>query len=94
MPVRYYDKVPFAVFDWLAKFWPIIVSILFLSVSYGYKNMELNALEISAQKSVEIHNILIESNRVRDQRITRLETAIEILPEMRQDIKTLLKRSN
>jgi hypothetical protein len=93
MNMRYYDKVPFKYFDLFAKLWPVAVSIIVLILAIAYKNNEIEAHERALSKNTIDHNVIDNRLTVDEQRIVRIETTLDILPEMRSDIKTLLRRS-
>ena len=70
----------------IIKAWPLILGLIAVLIAF-----------VTMQNTLDAHtNILNESKADRSdlrQRITRVESAIEILPEMRADIKTLLRQN-
>jgi hypothetical protein len=66
------------------KLWPIIFAVVSL----------IGALAVSS-KSITEHSRSIETNAVEHKeiysKINRLEAIVELIPEMRADIKTILK---
>lgn len=68
----------------LVKVWPVILSLIAVSVGYGMIRQNV----FFQEKKNDAQDVILRSN---SDRITRLETTIELLPEMRQDIKTMLR---
>ena len=69
----------------LASLWPVIVSAIIVISSFAIMKTTLDAHE----KAIELNT---EEHKKIDFRITRLEDSISLIPEMRNDIKTLLLR--
>lgn len=66
------------------KLWPIVLAIVALVSSFALMK---NAV---AQNTKDVMQNRVEHKEI-FQRLDRVETVIEMIPEMRQDIKTLLK---
>lgn len=64
------------------EWWPVIVAVLVGSAAAGAFQVRVGALEAKADKCDALES-----------RIVRVEEAVSQLPEIRSDIKELLRRS-
>jgi len=90
---RFDDKWSVKAIKLVRSFWPIIVSIGILIWTLSWKNRQLEAHEQALILNSANHTLIDDRFNKDEQRIVKIETNMEILPEMRSDIKTLLRRS-
>lgn len=70
----------------IMEVWPILVAFLGVAAAAGAIQVKVSALEShTEQDRSEFHDL--------DNRLVRVEEAISQLPEIRQDVKELLKRT-
>jgi len=89
---RFDDKWSVRAAKLLKSLWPIIVSIGVLIWTLSWKNKELDAHEKALTDNSTNHTLIDDRFNRDEQRLTRVEANMEILPEMRTDIKALLRR--
>jgi len=76
MNMRYYDKVPYKYFDLMAKLWPIIISIIVVTVAYG----------VTRNTVAEDHVVV----RDLEKRMTTVEAVIPTMSQDIRDMKMMM----
>lgn len=71
------------------KYWPLVLGILTFAVGYGALAYSVHANVVDDAITHEFVRQGVESNSIR---IARLEQAISEIPEIKKDVKELLRR--
>lgn len=71
----------------VVRAWPLLLSLLGLIAAFAVMETTLKAHEEAIIRNSEDHREMMD-------RLTRVETIAEMIPEMRQDIKLLLRNGN
>ena len=69
----------------LGTLWPVVISVIILITTFAIMRTTLDAHDSAIKINTQEHKVI-------DTRITRLEANMDLLPEMRSDIKRLLTR--
>jgi len=93
MNQRYDDNGAEKFMKLIKEYWPLVTSIIFFIATIVYMKTTIQAHEKALIDNTVYHGTnSIEHIEMRE-RIKRVETIVDLLPEMRTDIKDLLRHS-